>query len=1147
MKDAGGLFFPNSESVRSKNPNDIEVACHEIAHWLEKEIARAFEQEDGVTINGKKYSVAKGSSRVRGIWISGNRKILTEEMQQELRDLDYDQREKQGRRNYEGFAEYFRMLLSGHDMEKHAPNFHKFFMEKLLGNKAVQDHFKKELGIDILYVIDDGKKLFTKWYGQGSLNRFFAHSGLIKEKKPVLSGIRAIWEKVENFFHKEYDELHALEMEVKEINKVRLRNGLRKLSPSRDPFIIATAEKLSHQKIAQTLINDRVINHNAEELFVVKDKGDTSLVVGSRVTQREIDIANKEAGGGRPAIVRRAKTLIESFAPITEGEMNGFVIYGIALRSKKMHERGLASGMDEVDIEWTLENKEHLGYRKEWDQAWKDITEWHEVLLDWLVDAGRLSAEAKQLFQAANPVYLPFKRAIIDDAVSKGFGGDVMTPSSLKAMRGSHRELLNPFEAMEANATAMIALAIKSRILKAIADVAPEHGMGDLITRVPGKARVMNTLVGPLKKQLTDLVIMGAEEESEAGVVEGIEALIDAIDDEEVLRIFYRDMSYKGSKENPVVPIFRNGKIHLYEVNKELYQVIIETTKFETDIAGLRFILKIFRPFASLARLGWTGLNVKFNLWTNPMRDIPLASVYTKGQSNPFRFVGGVVKAVSNWTTDDLINIKGQAWNLSRRYTAGGGNVATINGMEQSLWQAQVGQLNLQRKGINKTLMFLSHPIKGVSSFLGGIHGFLSATELGPRITEFEGVYTTTRRIQERAEDKKKRGKPLTKQELDHLDWTEEDHYLNAKVAGKDITFNFTKTGKWGKLINQAWPFHNATMQGPNKAWRFAKEHPIKFLYRSFLFITMPAMLSWYLGKDEDWYKNIEHSYNNLNLFFSADDIPGIRESLMASGINPKDKIFVFPIPHETGILFGSIPRAALDEIFLKRKGALWESLKDAFKMILPGIAKVEPPAIIAPWRQVQANESHFGRHITPPYMKNSYRPRLPEDQAFPWTSRLARAMSRGLQKIYKKTGEDGFDLNPIEIDHLFKQYTGGLATQGITFVEDSIWGTKSGRSPLAITLRMPHRPNRQIALFYLELNELEALKGGDKASGKQLRRLKEMKKFKKDKLDDLNKRKRKIGIPIGDKEVSKVNNIDKKMGKELNRFLGRKYKDLKR
>ena len=73
-------------------------------------------------------------------------------------------------------------------------------------------------------------------------------------------------------------------MQVKEINRIRARNGLNKLRPGKDPFVIATAEKLAHQKIANTLINDRVINHNAEEILIVKDKGKmTGLEVGQKV------------------------------------------------------------------------------------------------------------------------------------------------------------------------------------------------------------------------------------------------------------------------------------------------------------------------------------------------------------------------------------------------------------------------------------------------------------------------------------------------------------------------------------------------------------------------------------------------------------------------------------------------------------------------------------------------------------------------------------------------------------------------------------------------------------------------------------------------------------------------------------------------
>ena len=35
-----------------KNPNDIETTTHEIAHWLETELNRAFASEEGITIEG---------------------------------------------------------------------------------------------------------------------------------------------------------------------------------------------------------------------------------------------------------------------------------------------------------------------------------------------------------------------------------------------------------------------------------------------------------------------------------------------------------------------------------------------------------------------------------------------------------------------------------------------------------------------------------------------------------------------------------------------------------------------------------------------------------------------------------------------------------------------------------------------------------------------------------------------------------------------------------------------------------------------------------------------------------------------------------------------------------------------------------------
>ena len=115
---------------------------------------------------------------------------------------------------------------------------------------------------------------------------------------------------------------------------------------------------------------------------------------------------------------------------------------------------------------------------------------------------------------------------------------------------------------------------------------------------------------------------------------------------------------------------------------------------------------------------------------------------------------------------------------------------------------------------------------------------------------------------------------------------------------------------------------------------------------------------------------------------------------------------------------------------------------------------------------------------------------------------------------------------------------------------DDEIFGTKSGRRPWSVTLHSPHRPTRQMEIFYLEMNELRGLKSVERATTKQLNRLKKMNKFKKDYLDGASKKRRAIGdngIPTNEKEKTKIGKIYKKSARDLNRFLGKEHEDLKR
>ena len=120
----------------------------------------------------------------------------------------------------------------------------------------------------------------------------------------------------------------------------------------------------------------------------------------------------------------------------------------------------------------------------------------------------------------------------------------------------------------------------------------------------------------------------------------------------------------------------------------------------------------------------------------------------------------------------------------------------------------------------------------------------------------------------------------------------------------------------------------------------------------------------------------------------------------------------------------------------------------------------------------------------------------------------------------------------------------------GVTFVEDAIWGSKDDRSGISVSLRYPHRPSRQLEMFYLEYNELSAKDGADKATGKERYRLKRMRKFKKNNLDPLTQRRKNIGedgVPTSKDDLKKMHDLYKNMAKKLNHFLGTTNKDLRR
>jgi hypothetical protein len=438
-------------------------------------------------------------------------------------------------------------------------------------------------------------------------------------------------------------------------------------------------------------------------------------------------------------------------------------------------------------------------------------------LLDWVVRAGGLKPEAKQLMRDLNPIYLPFKRAFIDESgLVTGIGGYVDKGSSIKGIKGSGRPIINPLESMIAQARELIGKSQRIHIGKLFANLASEEGVGGFIVKVPAP--------------MTSTTFDAKQIEGYIEQVTGERWPVREMDD--FLTVFTQDWSFKG-KEN-IVSIWKDGKREFYEINPELYESFKGIDPLKLGPIG-----KVFAPFSRLLRLGATGLKASFGLVRNPFRDAFSYVVFSKRpNATIFDPIKGLYKDITTKPGEVTWRFKKLGGALSGQI--GFDRASTMHSYDEML------MANLGKKG--KVLKVIKHPIDT-------LRDILSVTEMGPRSAELEANY-----------------KKYTSEEWQksHPDWTEEDAFVTAFNDAQDVTVNFTKSGKWAKQINEVTAFFNVAIRGPEKTYRSFKERPIATTVKGILWLTLIAIGSWYKNKDEDWYRNLPPAYKYNNLFFEV-------------------------------------------------------------------------------------------------------------------------------------------------------------------------------------------------------------------------------------------------------------------------------------
>jgi len=677
------------------------------------------------------------------------KKIIPKEFKSELRSLDYDPAKL---RLEEGWAEYIRYYLTTDEAGLKAPKFNAWFENWIKESKYAK-------------AMSDTKKMISKWRTQGSVSRVAGQlsmadsrnkntGALYVERGPLSKMWHGFLTMFTNRMHPLWDAQLAMArtLDLKEL-------------PYSDNFA-AAAKVLTmvSSARAQAAVNDYMPN-----------------VMGERV----------------------GKSLKDILEPIAndlnqDGGMLAFESYIYARHALDVLEQGKDPGISQEDAQQVVER---YGNRDGWEKASDGITDWHDQLLDYLIDAGGLTGEAKKIMRDMYPHYVPLQREV--KGKHGGIGSNYANlPSGLKRLKGSGRMVISPLESSVQYAERIFSLSDKIRVGRMLIDASEKYGgMGKFIERVAPKGMVKDIKLEDISQQL-----------EEAGI-DMADADIDSI-----ITIF--ENAYNGDPKDNVIALWRNGKKEMYQVDPDIYSALAGLDKQFHLPKVIEWTLG--KP-ARLVRLGAVGIKASFGWVTNPLRDIQTAVQQTERKG----FKGTLPRIMVDSIAGVIDDITGG--DMSRLFKAGGGELAQPLGADRKFVRNAIKEAIANTPG-RKAALWAKNPIESLRTLI-------SIPELGPRIAEFKSALE---------ENGWKKGDRLTFPQ-----------YVEAQLRAANVTVDFREGGLLSMWINRTNAFFNANIQGPNRMVQAIKNHPVSWTVRALSNITIPTMLMWFAYKDDDWYKDL--------------------------------------------------------------------------------------------------------------------------------------------------------------------------------------------------------------------------------------------------------------------------------------------------
>ncbi len=267
------------------------------------------------------------------------------------------------------------------------------------------------------------------------------------------------------------------------------------------------------------------------------------------------------------------------------------------------------------------------------------VREWsRRALLDPLLEVGAISKEQYDMITKSNKFYVPFQR-VIEELKTHGFvpkKANIFSPKSVpvKKLKGSTKDIIDPFESMIMNAYKVTDFVERARVGRSIVNLrkaSPE--LAEMIKLI--KPRIV-----PVAKQGEDLI--------------------------------FRPSFFAPDKNT--IMVFENGKRKFYQVPEDVFKAV--SGMMESDVGA---IMKVLAFPARTLRAGAT-LTPEF-MGRNPLRDQLTAFVFSK-----YGYVPGVDLAKGIFNTVGKTDLYG-------RWLAGGGAHSMLVSLDRVTSQATLAKV----------------------------------------------------------------------------------------------------------------------------------------------------------------------------------------------------------------------------------------------------------------------------------------------------------------------------------------------------------------------------------------------------------------------------------------------------------------------